>query len=158
MGIRPRHQPRAEEHRSPGAQEPLGRRRGHGLRPSEQLRCRVRELLIRDVQGPQLKHLAALVGHADGRRVEVEELDHAARDGVEGRLEREALREGVGDLVEAAELSRGAALGFERALQPLAELLGPLVQARVLNGDGELAREREQETLLPLPVGTRAAS
>src|SRR5207247_6639571 len=44
----------------------------------------------------------------------------------------------------------------ERRLEDLAELLRPLVQPRVLDGDGQLAREREQEAFLALPVGSRA--
>src|SRR5688500_12998057 len=47
-------------------------------------------------------------------------------------------------------------LRLERALEHLAELLGTLVQAGVLHGDGELARELDQKPLLTFAVGPRA--
>ena len=68
----------------------------------------------------------------------------------------EALGEGARDLVQPAQLAPRLALRLERALEHLAELLGALVQAGVLHGDGELARERDQKPLLSFAVGPRA--
>ena len=65
-------------------------------------------------------------------------------------LEREALREGAGDLVERAELPRRLPLGGERLLELGPQLRRLLVQARVLHGDGELRRDRGDERLLVL--------
>jgi hypothetical protein len=86
----------------------------------------------------------------------VEDLHHRARDRFEGRLEREALGEGARDVVQGAELVGRLTLGLERPLEDVSELLRPLVEARVLDGDGELRRERDQERLLALAVRPRA--
>ena len=61
--------------------------------------------------------LPALVGDADDGRVGVEELDDGPRDRIERGVEREALRERPGDLVQRAELLRRLALGGEDLLE-----------------------------------------
>jgi hypothetical protein len=77
----------------PGAEEAAGERRGHRLRAAENRRRRIAERRVGDVDSARLEHVAALVGHPDRGRIDLEEVDHRLRDGVERRLERQALRE-----------------------------------------------------------------
>src|SRR5205823_8513733 len=60
------------------------------------------------------------------------------------RLEREALR-GPGDLVQRPHALGCLTFRRERGAQRLAELRRALVETRVLDGDGELRRQRRQK-------------
>ena len=96
------------------------------------------------------KLLAALVRHADDGRVEVEHLDHGAREGIERLVEPQALREGARNLVERADLPRRRPLTRECSLALLAEAGGLLVELCVLDRHCELSCERRQQRGLVL--------
>ena len=110
---------------------------------------------VGDMDRARLEHLAAAVRHAHDGRVDAEQLDHRRRDNLERPLEGKTPCELVRDLPEAAELAGAPPLGGERPLEDAAELLRALVQASVLDCDGQLARECDEEALLPLAVGPR---
>ena len=141
-----------EQHRLLRTQEPARERRRERLRTGDQPGDDLLDGRISDVHRAGGQHLVALVGHADHRGIGVEQVDHGPRDAVQGRLQRQALGEGLRHRVEAAELAGGQPLGLEGALEDLRELLGALVQARVLDGDRELPGERQEQALLPFPV------
>ena len=102
---------RREDHGPTLREDALDERVGQGLRAGEHRGGRLAKRRVGDVHGPGLEHPAPLAGHADRRRVDAEDLHHRAGDRLEGRLEREAPREGVRDLEEPAQLMGGAALG-----------------------------------------------
>ena len=83
-------------------------------------------------------------------------VDDRRRDGVERRVERQALRERARDLVERVHLPRRLALRLEHVAERLAELLRPLVQPRVLHGDRELGGERREQRDVALAERARA--
>ncbi len=94
-------------------------------------------------EGEQL--LAPGIGHAQHRRVDLEELDDCAHDSLQRHVEREALRERARDLVERAEPARGRALGRERLLELASEPGGFLVQPCVLDRDREAGCDRREQ-------------
>ena len=90
----------------------------------------------------------ALVGHADHSRVDAEQRHDRLREHVQGRLEREALRERARDLELGGQPLRRFPLRAERLLELPAERGRPLVQASILDGHGELCGERDEERAL----------
>ena len=101
------------------------------------------------------ERLRSWIRHADDGDVGLEELHHGLGDRCERRVEREALCERLRDGVETPQLAGGAALGDERALEDLGELLRLLVETCVLDCNGELARKRQQQPFLSVPVRAR---
>ena len=137
------------------AHEPPGERCRERLRKGHQAGDYLFRPGVGDADSPCRQRFGTRIRHADDCEVGIQELDHRAGDRVQSRVERDALGERLGNRVEASELPGGVALRLERALEDLRELLRPLVEARVLHSDRELAREREQEPFFALLVRPR---
>ena len=146
---------RPELHRTLRAHEPTRERSREWLWEGDKAGDDVLRARVGNMNGSSSQRFRAGVRHADDGHVGVEQLDHRARDTVQGRVEGEALRERLRDGVEAPKLPSSPAFRLERSFEDRRQLLRPLVQSRILNRDRELAREGEQQPLLPLPVRSR---
>ena len=91
---------------------------------------------------------AALVGHPDHGGIDSEQCHDRLREDVERRLQREALSERARDLELRVQSLGRFPLRAERLLQLAAECRRTLVQTGVLDRDGELSRERNEERAL----------
>ena len=141
---------RGVQHDGSPALEHARAQRRERLRQGEDRADRLGQPLLADVHGDRDELVTALVGHAQGGSVDAEGLYDRARDGVERVVEREVLGEGARDLVQRAEaLGRleGLVAGALRILRFLGELL---MEARVLDRDRELRRERPEQRFLVL--------
>ena len=149
---------RLEDDGATGAEEPLDGERIERLRPDEHRPYRGLEARVTHVIRTRRQQLAPRVGHADHGSVHVEQLRGASRERLERRLEREALSERLRDLVQRAKSPRGLALGGERAVACGREHVRALVEARVVDGDRELRRERREQGLVVIARRRRPAS
>ena len=108
------------------------------------------QTIVADVERLREQGFAAFVGHSNPDRVELQEIGAGPDERLQRRLQRQALRERLRDLVERAEPLRRLFLRVERML---ALVIAPgrlLVQAGVLDGDRQLRRERGHERELVL--------
>jgi hypothetical protein len=120
------------------------------LRSREQSPRRRIDPLVIHVNRPCCQLDPALVGHADHRRINAEQLDDRRRQDVERRLQREALRERARDLVLRVQPLRLLLLRGERLREIVVEPGHPLVQPGVLDRHRQLPREGRQQRPLVL--------
>jgi hypothetical protein len=119
------------------------------LRSKEDRAHRGREPLVRDVRGVWDEHLTARVRQPDHGGVDLQLLDDGARDRRDRYVQRHALRERAGDLVERTKAPRSLTLRAQRGLEVGAEPRGPVVEARILDCDGELTGEGGEQRPVP---------
>jgi hypothetical protein len=100
---------------------------------------------LADVDGTRLEELPPLIRHPDHGGIGTQEPDRSLGDRLQRRLQREALRERAGDLVEGPQLLGGLPLGLQRLLALADELLRLFVQPRILDRDGKLTRQGADE-------------
>ena len=121
------------------------------LRPAQDRIERDTEPGVGNVDRTGDEGFAALVGHAQDGCVHLEELDSSSGDRADRLLQRQALGERAGDLVERLEAPGREELRVERLLALLRQPGCVLVQAGVLDCDRELPRERGEQHRLVLP-------
>ena len=118
------------------------------LRPGQQCaRGRVDALVVH-VHRPRDQLDPALVGHPDHGGVDAEQRHDRLGEHIERRLQRQALGERAGDLVERVEPLGRLALRRERLLALAAQLLRALVEPCVLDQHRELRGERDEQRAL----------